>query len=58
MPMVPAKDSQFVLELTASEYEEKRRIVAELYGYPYVGIDVSLCSNVEGFVGFKRSSRC
>ena len=52
MPMVPAKDSQFVLELTASEYEEKRRIVAEIYGYPYSGIDVSLCSNVEGFVKF------
>ena len=52
MPMVPAADSQFVLELTPKEYEEKRRIVAEMYGYPYSGIDVNLCSSVEAFVKF------
>lgn len=50
MPMVPATDSEYVLDLMPKEYEEKRRIVAEMYGYPYSGIDVGLCTNMEAFV--------
>ncbi len=49
LPMVPADDSDYILELKPAEYERKRKIVAEMYGYPYEGIDVNLCTNVEGF---------
>jgi LmbE family N-acetylglucosaminyl deacetylase len=49
LPVVPADDSDYILELKPKEYEKKRKIVAEMYGYPYDGIDVNLCSNVEAF---------
>lgn len=49
LPMIPAGKPDFILELKSKEYEEKRRIIAEMYGYPYDGIDVNLCTNVEAF---------
>ena len=44
------KDSDLILTLTEAEFTEKKRIVAEMYGYPYDGIDVGFCTNVEGFI--------
>lgn len=52
LPMVPASESQYLLELRPKEYEEKRRIVAEMYGYPYSGIDVNLCTNIEAYTKY------
>jgi hypothetical protein len=49
LPMVPADDSDCILELKPKEYERKRMIVAEMYGYPYEGVDVNLCTNIEAF---------
>jgi len=42
-------DSDFMLELSEDEMSKKKKIIAEMYGYPYTGIDVSLCTNPEGF---------
>lgn len=52
LPMIPTDLPDQILELTPEEYEEKRRIVAEMYGYPYDGIDVNLCTNIEAFKEF------
>jgi len=49
LPMVPESNCSHILELTHKEYAQKRKIVAEMYGYPYDGIDVNLCPNVEAF---------
>ena len=49
LPMVPGDNCSHILELTHKEYANKRKIVAEMYGYPYDGIDVNLCTNVEAF---------
>ena len=48
--MVPRPDTRFRLPLKNDIYREKRRIVAEMHGYPYEGIDVDLCTSVEAFV--------
>lgn len=39
-----------VLNLTPAELKEKKRIVAEMYGYPWDGIDVGYCTNPEAFL--------
>jgi LmbE family N-acetylglucosaminyl deacetylase len=49
-PIISGNDSEYLLKLSEEEYQEKRRIVAKMYGYPYDGIDVNLCSKVEAFV--------
>lgn len=49
MPMVPKINCTHLLELSNDEYAKKRQIVAELYGYPYEGRDVSLCTSTEAF---------
>jgi len=45
----PRKDADIFLKLSPEEFKEKKRIVAEMYGYPYDGIDVGYCSAIEGF---------
>lgn len=47
--MAPHKEAKFKFELKKDIYQEKRRIVAEMHGYPYEGIDVNLCTEVEAF---------
>jgi len=39
----------YILELTASELNLKKQIVAEQYGYDQDGIDVNYCTNPESF---------
>jgi len=51
-PIIPRKNSEYFLKLNEEEYLEKKRIVAEMYGYPYEGIDVSLCSKEEAFIKY------
>lgn len=48
--IIPADNSEYILTLSRDEYLEKKRIVAEMYGYPYDGIDVNLCSKTEAFI--------
>jgi LmbE family N-acetylglucosaminyl deacetylase len=49
-PLVKAKnDSDIIIELSDEIWQEKRKIVAEMYGYPYDGLDVGYCTRVEGF---------
>ena len=48
--MVPSKKAKYKIELTNNIYNEKRRIVAEMHGYAYDGIDVGLCTKTEAFV--------
>ena len=43
------KNADTNLKLTSDEFKEKKRIVAEMYGYPHDGIDVGYCTDVEGF---------
>lgn len=50
--IIPGNNSEYLLELNENEYQEKRRIVAEMYGYPYDGIDVNLCSKIEAFIKY------
>jgi LmbE family N-acetylglucosaminyl deacetylase len=48
--MVPSKFAKFKNSLNNKIYNEKRRIVAEMHGYAYDGIDVGLCTKTEAFV--------
>lgn len=45
----PKPDTDLILELSEEELARKKRIVAEMYGYPSEGIDVNLCANPEAF---------
>jgi LmbE family N-acetylglucosaminyl deacetylase len=47
--LIPKEDS-IINKLSDKEFSEKRKIVAEMYGYPYEGIDVGYCTRVEGFI--------
>ncbi len=47
--MIPKKDSDFLIKLPRKIYQQKRKIVAEMYGYPYDGVDVNYCVNEEAF---------
>lgn len=51
-PIIPGLNSEYLLKLREKEYLEKKRIVAEMYGYPYDGIDVNLCSKEEAFIKY------
>jgi LmbE family N-acetylglucosaminyl deacetylase len=53
-PLVRVKSgSDVIVELSDDIWKEKRRIVAEMYGYPYDGLDVGYCVKTEGFKIFK-----
>ncbi len=46
-------DSNSIInKLSEKELLEKKRIVAEMYGYPFDGIDVGYCTNLEAFKKF------
>ncbi len=46
-------DSNSVInQLSEKELSEKKRVVAEMYGYPLDGIDVRYCTNPEAFKKF------
>jgi hypothetical protein len=47
--MLPGNRTQIKIPLPAEILNEKKRIVAEMYGYPYDGIDVGLCTDPECF---------
>jgi len=53
--IVSKKDTEYILKLNEREYKEKRRIVAEMYGYPYDGIDVNLCAPEEAFIKYNHN---
>jgi len=42
-------DSDRLIKLSRTVMAEKKRIVAEMYGYPSDGIDVGYCTNPEGY---------
>ncbi|OGF27205.1 hypothetical protein A2331_03475 [Candidatus Falkowbacteria bacterium RIFOXYB2_FULL_34_18] len=42
-------DSDFLLELGKNDINRKKKIIAEMYGYSYNGIDVNLCPKTEAF---------
>lgn len=42
-------DSDFILKLNEDTIARKKKIVAEMYGYSYNGIDVGLCTQAEAF---------
>ena len=47
--MVMAKDSDYFLKLSPKIFAEKKAIQSLMHGYPYNGIDNSLCTRTEGF---------
>ncbi|MCK5211183.1 PIG-L family deacetylase [Candidatus Parcubacteria bacterium] len=51
--MIYKKDSDYIIKLSQKELNEKKRIVAKMYGYADNGIDVGLCTNPEAFKEFK-----
>lgn len=53
-PLVLTGDSaDVIINLDKEVFLEKKRIVAEMYGYPYEGIDVSYCTSPEVFKELK-----
>lgn len=42
-------DSDYQLQLTKTEFEKKKKIVTQMYGYAPRGIDVGYCTNPEAF---------
>jgi LmbE family N-acetylglucosaminyl deacetylase len=54
-PLILARHPDSIrVALSEEIFSEKKRIVAEMYGYPYEGIDVGLCTNPESFVPRKK----
>jgi len=54
LPLVLTGDkADVIIKLDEETFLEKKRIVAEMYGYPYDGIDVSYCTNPEVFKELK-----
>ena len=51
----PAPDADLLLRLTAEEFEAKRRIVSEIYGFGVGSFEYSACGGVEAFKSFNRS---
>jgi LmbE family N-acetylglucosaminyl deacetylase len=50
LPLVlTGKLADVIINLDKKVFLEKKRIVSEMYGYPYDGIDVSYCTNPEAF---------
>lgn len=49
--MAPSLSAEIRKKLPEKIFLEKKRIVSEMYGYPYMGIDVGLCTREEAFVG-------
>lgn len=47
--MIIKKDSDYYTELPAKIFKEKKIIQSEIHGYPWNGIDNSLCTKKEGF---------
>lgn len=48
--MTAKEDSTVIVKLTDNIFKKKKRIVAEMHGYAYDGIDVGLCTNPEAFI--------
>lgn len=50
LPLMKAgNNAEITFNLNNKELAKKKKIVAEMYGYPYDGIDVNLCTNPEAF---------
>ncbi|MCD4762340.1 PIG-L family deacetylase [bacterium] len=50
--MVAKANTFIIVKLTDKMYMEKKKIVAEMHGYAYDGIDVGLCTNPEAFIKY------
>jgi len=50
--MEAKKNSDILVPLSEEIFKEKKRIQAEIHGYAPDGIDVGLCTNPEGFIGY------
>ncbi len=50
--MEAKKNSDILVPLYKEIFKEKKRIQAEIHGYAPDGIDVGLCTNPEGFIGY------
>ena len=48
--MTAKKDSDYILNLSKSIFNTKKRLQAEIHGYEWNGIDNSLCTNPEAFI--------
>ncbi|MDO8589284.1 MAG: PIG-L family deacetylase [Armatimonadota bacterium] len=52
---IPAPDADLLLRLTDEEFEVKRRIVSEIYGFGVGSFEYSACGDVEAFRAYNRS---
>ena len=48
-PLKAIKGSSYVLKLKKREFDAKKRVLVDLYGFAADGIDVSYCTNPEAF---------
>ncbi len=53
-PVLTGDESDAIIDLDEETFFEKKRIVSEMYGYLYEGIDVSYCTNPEAFKQLKN----
>jgi len=54
--LAPKKASDLIIKLTKKEFERKKKVMTNIYGFDPKGIDTNLCTNKEGFKIIKMSS--
>ena len=54
--MVADKNPDYLVQLPADIFREKKRIQAEMYGYAPNGIDVGFCTNPEAFTTYNSNN--
>ncbi len=47
--LIPRKNSNFVVKLSKEQFEQKKKIMANIYGFAPDGIDTNYCTNPEAF---------
>ena len=52
--ILTGNNSDLILNLDKEIFVEKKRIVSEMYGYPYGGVDVEYCTSPEAFTQLKN----
>ena len=50
----PATNADYILSLTNEEFNKKKHLVAEIYGYAWNGTDVNYCTNPEAVKKIKE----
>ncbi len=55
-PLIPRKNSNFIVKLSQTEFLQKKKIMTKLYGFAPDGIDTNYCTNPEAFLAQTRNA--